>query len=92
MQDPGTKALMAIVERLASIEEQLKKLDRIDSSIEKVREVSYEARNRADKAGMVANENSKDIDKLTATIKWSITLVTPIILSLIGAVLSMLVK
>lgn len=72
-----------VYERLGGIEAKL-------DDVRFIRDTANEAHRQAASAKHTALENEKDIERLTATIKWAISLIAPAIVSLAVAVLSIL--
>ena len=87
--DDNNKLLIDIAQRLSNIEGRLDVLDKLDFSIEQIRDTANKAHGKAQSAYNYAIENSKDVNKLAGTIKWAIGLTIPTILTIIGLIITL---
>lgn len=73
-----------VYERLGGIDAKL-------DDVRQIRDTANEAKRMADLAQHIADDNEKDLERLGATIKWTISLVAPAVVSLAVAVISILI-
>ena len=88
--DESNQLLISIAQRLSNIEGKLENLDNVDDSIHDVRKNTHKANIRADAAYNYAKQNDDNIERLAATIKWSIGVILTILVPLTVFILTVI--